>query len=766
MTTSSKAPQVKNASLVTLRAFLHALGHQKVLESCVFNNKKPSHAGYFENPDKAAEAFQQHDGRGNCFVTLNPCNPALLARGNNRLVESSYNTPIERTKDAEIISDNWFVIDIDPKRPSGISATNEELGKAAEVTKAVYAYLRAIGVPAESFIKATSGNGYYLLIRLPNYPITEGNTSAKKALVNFLAERFDGNGIQIDQTVYNPARLICAIGTMKVKGDSTEDRPHRRSAVYEIGGEQFDPTKPQRCTPFDLYALAETIIPKPEPKAAAKPEAKATVHTPNAEFFDIRNFTYLLTGEKTTSRGMTYYDCPACSGKGKLWIEDATGKYGCFHITAGTCSIEAIREALGQPKAKPNSPPTNSKTHASAQPESEVLTIRTVRLSDVVRELVSWLWFPRIPIGKVTILEGEEGLGKSWFICTLASIVSTGAALPDGSQVRQGNVLMLSAEDGLGDTIKPRLEAVGADCERIYAVDEPLTLDDKGFQKLEHAIAEHQPSLVTIDPIFAYTGKVNANQAHESRGISSRLAEIAAKFQCAILIVRHIGKSKGFGEARAAGLGSIDWRAAARSVLLIGKDPGDEAKRALVQTKNNLEQFADSLGFEIRDGCFRWTGKSDLTAERILTTLSASDETAQFKNDAVDFLRELLEDGRIDAAEVDKARRKAGVSDYSLRQAKSTLGVKTRKRGFGKESTWFWELPDDEAQDEDDTKDVESSAKAAKTLIQNENQRLKVNHSDKSSSGNDLPKGVEACEYQHLNEENSTPLVGEEGEVE
>jgi AAA domain len=759
MTTSSKSPQVKNACLLSQRAYLNSLEHDGVLEVCIFNGQKPAQVGYFDDLDRAAQAILENDGSENCFLTLNPCNPALLARGCNRLVKTSYSRPVARTKDGDIVRENWFFLDIDPKRPSGVSASQEELDNAAIVAERVYDFLLSSGVPSESFIRATSGNGYYLLIRLPGYSVSEKSTETQKAFLNFLADTFSGDGIEIDRSVYNAARLAGAIGTVKVKGESIPQRPHRRSAVLTIAGAPFDPTKLQRCVPFDLYALAETIIPKPDPKEKAKSDPRTAAQTPREGAFDIRNFTHLLTGEKTTQRGITYYDCPACAGPTKLHIETATGRYGCFHIKAGTCSSEAIREALGQPKGAPKQ-------------ETEAIAIRTVRLSDVEREEVSWLWLPRIPIGKVTILEGEEGLGKSWLICTLASIVSTGAALPDGSQVQQGNVLMLSAEDGLGDTIKPRLEAVDANCERIYAVDEPLTLDEKGFQKLELAIAQHQPVLVTIDPIFAYTGKVNANQAHESRGISSRLAEIAAKFQCAILIVRHIGKSKGLGEARAAGLGSIDWRAAARSVLLIGKDPADEAKRAIVQTKNNLEQLADALGFEICNGCFRWTGKSSLTAERILTTLSANDEDTQFKNDAVDFLTQMLEHGSVNAAEVEKARRKAGVSDYSLRQAKNKLRVKCHRSGFGKDGTWFWTLPDDETPSADcehektaSDKGVDSTAKTSKTLTQNKNQRLWVNYSAKSSSGNDLPKGVGGDKNQHLSAEDSTPLEGEEGEI-
>lgn len=322
-----------------------------------------------------------------------------------------------------------------------------------------------------------------------------------------------------------------------------------------------------------------------------------------------------------------------------------------------------------------------------------------VRMSNVQREEISWLWFPFIALSKLTLLSGEEGLGKSWFSCALANPVTNGCGFPPNFEPCDvGNVLMLSAEDGLGDTIKPRLEAVGANCERVFVIDEPLTFDEKGLLKLQSYIAEVQPKLITIDPLFAYTpSKTDINSANQSRAISSRLAEIARKWNCAILLIRHIGKAKGFGDARAAGLGSIDWRAAVRSELLVGKNPDNEKERAIVQIKNNLAEFGDAVGFTIEnnsDGAkFLWMGRSNLTALQILANVKDEDTRAE-QSGAIKFLSEVLRDGEKYSKDVQTEARQNGISERTLARAKTSLNVQSRKEGFNP-TRWFWQLPED-----------------------------------------------------------------------
>jgi hypothetical protein len=364
-------------------------------------------------------------------------------------------------------------------------------------------------------------------------------------------------------------------------------------------------------------------------------------------------------------------------------------------------------------------------------------SLRVACMADVKPETVAWLWFPFIPKRKLTIIEGDGGIGKSWLTCAIAAAISLGFGLPASDSFEAGSVLFLSAEDGLGDTLRPRLDAVGADVSRIYALDEPLTLDAIGLIKLENAIIKYAPTLVVIDPLFAFTGgKVDIHRANEARTITAPLAAIAERHGCAIVAIRHLNKSRGGGNSNNAGLGSIDFHAAARSVLLVGKDPDDESKRALCQTKNNLAAFGEPQGYTIEGGQFRWTGASDLTARRILSFESDTDER-DAQAEAVEFLRDALKDGARPAKEVKAEAKQADLSEQNLRTARARLGIKPTKEGGefgGKGARWMWKLPD--------AQDVDGAADVAQDVEEKGGQHLVVNDAYKGPCDNDLTQDV------------------------
>ncbi|MBS1806820.1 MAG: AAA family ATPase [Acidobacteria bacterium] len=654
----------------TASSFLALLGHgasNGVTEVCIWEGKSPSHVGYFDDPAKALQAIKQWDGKTNVFVSLNPCKRDLLARANNRLKQLSYKDS-QRTKDTEIFCDSWFFIDIDPRRPSGISSTDAEFAAAAEVGISVRDWLVSVGVPAQAIVTALSGNGCYVLVRLPDYPLTDDNKAINQAFLNRIADLFDTAAVEIDRNVFNPARLCCAIGTRKMKGEDISERPHRISSLGTIGGEKFDPATQQTVPPFDLYALAARPLPKPE-----EPSRKGQQGKDWAGSFDRRQHTDKLHNEKTTSRGYVYYDCPACGGAQKLHINETTGAYGCWH----KCTAEAIRAAMGLAR---ESLPDRSRTSSPAA-TPEPLAVSVVCMADVQAEEVEWLWYPYIPKRKITLMTGQEGIGKSWLTCAIVSAITNGKGLPETDFVEQGNVLMLSAEDGLADTVKPRLVAAEADCSRVFAPQDKFTFDESGLLSLSEMIATYRPLLVVIDPLFAYTGaKVDINKANEARAISTRLADIAEKLDTSLLLIRHFNKAKGHGDSRQAGMSSIDWRAAARVELLVGIDPDNPAQRAIIHDKHNLSEKGKSLGFTIRDGQFFWTGESELTAARILS-MGGSEEDVQGRNDAEDFLREVLRAGAKPAKEVLQEAKAFGLTDYQLRSARAWLRIKPFKRG-------------------------------------------------------------------------------------
>ena len=419
---------------------------------------------------------------------------------------------------------------------------------------------------------------------------------------------------------------------------------------------------------------------------------------------------------------------------------------------------------------KPGSPPAfiggeqkapeNKQTTVEHKEIAEDKPLKLVCFANVQTEPISWLWFPYIALGKLTIIEGEEGLGKSWLTCAFAAAVSTGAGFPPNfDKIEPANVLMLSAEDGLADTIKPRLVSCGADTSKVFAPDEVFAFDEKGLLRLEMYINETAPALVTIDPLFAYTpAKTDINSANQSRSIAAPLAQIAAKHKCAMSLVRHIGKSKGNGDARAAGLGSIDWRAAVRSVLLVGKDPDNEQNRAIVQTKNNLAAHGDAIGYSIESGLqgavLRWTGKSSLTKECILASVKDEDARAD-KNHTVGFLREILRDGAKPAKEIKEQARESGLTEQNLRTARNRLGIKPFKEGgtFGGNPQWLWKLP-------------EGVSNTTEGVSKTNNQHLQQNGSNKTSYANGLAEGVSCYPDQHLQSENQNLQSAENDERE
>ena len=316
-------------------------------------------------------------------------------------------------------------------------------------------------------------------------------------------------------------------------------------------------------------------------------------------------------------------------------------------------------------------------------------------IADVEAETVSWLWLPYIPLGKLTLLEGDPGIGKSWVGLAIATAVSLGKGLPGTEAIESASVVLASAEDGLGDTIRPRLDGMGADIGKVHAIKGVLDFGNGDLAILEGYIQEVRPALVIIDPLVAYIGAgVDLHRANETRTVMAKLADIAEKHGCAILAIRHLAKG-GTLKPIYRGLGSIDLAAACRSVLLTGCDPDNPEKRGIVQIKSNLAPIGKSIGFELRDDGFYWTGESDLTYQKILSAEDMDSKSA--RDEAADFIRDELANGLVEAAQVWRDAEEAGLSKITVKRAKAMLGVITRRqsesgetRGGGK---WTWELP-------------------------------------------------------------------------
>lgn len=337
----------------------------------------------------------------------------------------------------------------------------------------------------------------------------------------------------------------------------------------------------------------------------------------------------------------------------------------------------------------------NQQQQSTSKPQK----IQAVCMADVQIKTIDWLWVNRIPRGTLTIVEGIEGEGKSTMLCAIAAAVTRGKGLFDMALISPGNVLWLSAEDDLGRVLKPRLLSVGADVTKVFGVSDPFTFDDKGVDLVREWAEAFIPIMIVIDPIFAYV-KGDPNKGADARVTTNQLKMISEAHNCAIVMVRHVGKSKGFGDPRAAGLYSIEWRASARSVLLCGSDPDNPQRRALTQSKNQFGPISDAIGYEITKdptsptgAKFSWVGVSDLTASRILSGMASDDDRAAMST-ACDLLKESLSSGERLADDIKAEAKAVGVSERTLKRARSTMGIVWRREGFGTGAIYYWKLPD------------------------------------------------------------------------
>ena len=298
-----------------------------------------------------------------------------------------------------------------------------------------------------------------------------------------------------------------------------------------------------------------------------------------------------------------------------------------------------------------------------------------LRMADVELTSVEWLWFPYIPFGKLTIIQGNPGEGKTYFAMRLAAACTNRKSLPNMEPLEPFNIIYQTAEDGLGDTVKPRLIEAEADLERVLVIDDrdtPLTLSD---DRLARAIRENQARLVIIDPVQAFLGAdVDMNRANEVRPIFRSLGDIAQATGCAVVLIGHLNKAAG-AQSTYRGLGSIDITAAVRSLLFIGKLKDSPTTRVLIHEKSSLAPPGQSLAFSLGDEKgFEWIGAYDITADELLAgtdTSKTESKTAQ----AQMLILELLADGkRMPSAELEKAVNERGISSRTMRTAKSRIG--------------------------------------------------------------------------------------------
>lgn len=330
--------------------------------------------------------------------------------------------------------------------------------------------------------------------------------------------------------------------------------------------------------------------------------------------------------------------------------------------------------------------------------EQQKVELKLIHMEDVVSKEVEWLWYPYIPYGKITIVEGDPGEGKTTLVLKLAAALSRGLPLPcDDDREREPiHIIYQTAEDGIDDTIKPRLEKAGADCSMIRVIDETekeLSMIDDG---LEQAIVETGARLVILDPIQAYIGaKVDMHRANEIRPVLKHLGMIAEKYNCAIVLIGHMNKAAG-SKSTYRGLGSIDIQATARSVLLVARLRDKPNIRIMAHDKSSLAPTGDAIGFEMtEESGMICIGPYDITIDELL---SGNEGRGKKKLDiAENFIKEYFGSRKeIITNDILQEAARRGIKRNMLLSAKKKLGIAS---GKGKTddgiSYWTWIMPEE-----------------------------------------------------------------------
>ncbi|MDO4491940.1 MAG: AAA family ATPase [Lachnospiraceae bacterium] len=336
--------------------------------------------------------------------------------------------------------------------------------------------------------------------------------------------------------------------------------------------------------------------------------------------------------------------------------------------------------------------------------------LHLIKMSEVEVKEVEWLFYPYIPYGKLTILQGDPGEGKTTVILHIIAKLTNGESLErivnrredtgetsKNDSVKQNPVTVIyqTAEDGLADTIKPRLLSAGADCSRVLVIDESgklLTMQD---DRLELAIKATGARLVVLDPIQGYLGSgVDMHRANEIRPIMQHLSILAERYQCAIVLIGHMNKNSMTNKAAYRGLGSIDLAAAARSMLLCARLQSDPQVRVLCQTKNSLAPEAKSIAFYLsEENGLEWIGEYDISADDLLRDTSQYNKCDAAKK----FLERLFQDCKqknqgchqgcqLPMSGILERALKENITKRTLMRAKAEMPIKSRKIG----NQWYW----------------------------------------------------------------------------
>jgi hypothetical protein len=741
-------------------------------------------SGYYSDHEALAKhlASRNVNGYPAIYVTMNPVATALLARCANRVKARAKVT----TSDKDIVVRIWLLIDCDPVRPAGISSTDAEHAASLERARDIAIVLREeLGFPEP--ILADSGNGAHLLYRV-DLPNDDAATKLVERVLKALAARFDDAAVKIDQTVFNAARITKAYGTVVRKGDNLPGyRPHRLSKII---------TAPANVAvvPRELLEALAASAPPPPPGRSEQRRGGFSVE----EWIRHHGLPARESVSHENGRKWVLEECPFDSSHkapDSAIFERADGSLGfkCFHSSCAQYGWHQLREHIEGLRQQSN-PQSGARPASEQRPQAGALLVRCV--TDIPARPLSWLWRHRIPRGKITLLVGHPGLGKTVLTTSLAAVVTTGGQWPaDGGIAVPGDVVFASGEDDPSDTLRPRLEAAGADLSRVHILEGAIAgFTGEGrrrvrmlnlqqdIEALSQKLAEiGNVAMAVIDPISAFLGDVDSHKNAEVRGVLAPLAELAGERGTAIIGVTHFSKQGAGPEALLRVLGSIAFVAAARAAYLVAADPEDKSRRLFLPIKANLSPDSSSgLAFRVEGATI---ANGTIETARVAwepdpVTITADEAIrpqeppqASVLGQAIEWLQWTLREPTL-ATEVYARAAKMGISKISIRRAADSL--KVRKRKTVPEGRWAWSLPEEQgAQDAQGAQDFQGaqtgdplSTLGPDTLSTTNNDHLEhLDHLGQSKELNGQNKVLKPIDHlDHLGQPDQARLLPDDGE--
>ena len=668
-------------------------------------SRRGEETGFFDSQHREQLIQQAVNFSGKCeavCISLNPCHRSALALRQNRVEWAGKGDSVAKT---HIKRRALLFVDYDAIREggiSGISATDEEKAGAAQAIQPIRSLF-----PCKPLAGIDSGNGYQDIFRV-NEPADEETDRLFARIakgLNAFAKQI-GIAAEIDETVASRNRLIKIPGTLAAKGEQGNGRVHRLARIIEA-----TPDAPI-ISHAELVGLANSLLPEESTPSARQSNGTApTTFDSQVWLRDwVVKFNVPVRNEHEWDGGalMWEIDCinDSTHNSGEAFLgARGDGKYvgGCQHQHC-TWKWEDLREHFE---------PGYKQQRKNTDPDPRRPTVQNRRTSGVMAMNVKarplrWLWRYRIPRGMICGFEGDPGEGKSLIVADLTGRITSGADFPDGAPCMAGNVIILSGEDDDAVTLRPRLEAAGADLSKVRLWTKHLPILPAELSRLTEVIKADSAVAVFLDPIDVFYGdKIDPNSNPSVRKVLHPLADAAAALDCAIVPVRHLNKDIKTGRALYRGSGTIGFTGQARSVFLANPTPDDPEVRAFARVKGNLSKPPPTLGYriveaEISDGDggtiktqkIVWTGELNLSADALVR--EPMPEARGPKPDkletAIAFLRELLKDGaELPSEEIYAQAKTQGIARGTLWKAKDELGIKARKKGMV--GDWLWYLP-------------------------------------------------------------------------